>query len=156
MVGIARAFHAGLIATLATSTLMVLTMAFGLMPQMDIIATLADKMGSSQAAAWLVHFIVGTVLFGGTFAIAYDRMPGATSIGKGLTFAAAVWLLVMLLVMPAIGAGIFGWTLGFMVPVAMLVLHLVYGFVLGGTFAEAGQKYDLRIPETDPEMWWRR
>jgi hypothetical protein len=52
MAGIARAFHAGLIATLATSTLMVLKMAFGLMLQFDIVATLADKMGSSQAAAW--------------------------------------------------------------------------------------------------------
>jgi hypothetical protein len=156
MTGITRGFHAGLIATLAMSVFMVLKVAFGLIPQMDIISTLADVIGSSQVAAWLVHFIVGTVIFGGIFSIAYDRMPGATSIAKGVGFATILWLLMMLLVMPAIGAGLFGWHLGLMVPVATLVLHLVYGFVLGGIYAEAGQKYDVRIPETDPELWWRR
>jgi hypothetical protein len=156
MARITRGFHAGLIATLAMSLFMVMQMSFGLMPQVDIIRTLAEIMGSSQVAAWLVHFVVGTVLFGGTFAIAYGRVPGATSIGKGLSFATIVWLLMMLLVMPVMGAGFFGWTLGLIFPVATLALQLVYGFVLGGIFAEVRQTYDLRIPETDPELWWRR
>jgi hypothetical protein len=51
-----------------------------------------------------------------------------------MSFVSCVWLWVMLIIMPAVGAGIFGLELGLVTPTATLILHWIYGAVLGGVF----------------------
>ncbi len=51
-----------------------------------------------------------------------------------MLFATAAWLLMMVIVMPLAGAGLFGVHIGLIAPILTLVLHLVYGTVLGGFY----------------------
>ncbi len=46
---------------------------------------------------------------------------------------------MMLIPMPMAGAGLFGLKLGPMAPVMTLVLHLVWGAVLGAAYARLGR-----------------
>src|SRR6516164_4136093 len=64
---------------------------------------------------------------------------------NGILFRIGAWILMMVLVMPMAGAGLFGMALGIMVPIATLVLHLIYGAVLGGT-------YGLEHPDPLPQF----
>ena len=45
---------------------------------------------------------------------------------------------MMLIVMPAAGAGLFGLNMGMMAPVMTLMLHAIYGAVLGFVFSRLG------------------
>src|SRR5262249_44151595 len=53
---------------------------------------------------------------------------------RGATFATGAWLLMMIVLMPMAGAGLFGLHLGVRAPIATLVLHWIYGAVLGGIY----------------------
>ena len=53
---------------------------------------------------------------------------------RGTIFGVGAWLAMMIVMMPMAGAGLFGLGLGMMTPVATLVLHVVYGLVLGGIY----------------------
>jgi hypothetical protein len=44
------------------------------------------------------------------------------------------WLMMMVAVMPMAGAGMFGLNMGVMAPIATLMLHLIFGAVLGFTY----------------------
>lgn len=130
-----RAFIAGFTATVVLSALMVMKAAMGLMPQLNVIVMLANMIGFGGAAAgWLAHFLIGTVLWGTLYALLYRLLPGSGPVMKGLVFSVGAWLLMMIIVMPMAGAGFFGLTIGIMAPVMTLVLHLIWGAVLGFVF----------------------
>ena len=137
---------AGFVATVVLSALIMLFNAAGVLKQLDIVEHI-DKLGSIQrAAAWVDHFIVGALLWGPIFA-AFDA---TTKVGrprwqKGLIFGVIAWFLMMIIFMPVIGAGLFGWRLGLVEPVGMLGLHLVYGLAIGVTF----ELLDKRFPTKD-------
>jgi hypothetical protein len=62
------------------------------------------------------------------------KLPGSSPTIKGIVFGLLAWLLMMLIPLPMAGAGLFGMKPGMMAPVMTLVLHLVWGAVLGVTF----------------------
>ena len=125
-----RGVVAGLAGTAALSVLMVMKNMMGVMPQLDVIAMLGDMMRVPPAVAWMVHFMIGAV-WGLLFAGLYSRIPGGSAIVKGMTLLTGAWLLMMVMVMPMAGAGLFGMKLGMMAPVMTWVLHLVFGAVMG-------------------------
>jgi hypothetical protein len=84
---------------------------------------------------WMVHFLIGTVLWGGLYALLYDKIPTSSPVGKAVMFAVGAWLLMMIMAMPMAGAGLFGLKLGMMAPIMTLILHVIWGLVLGGIFA---------------------
>ncbi|MBN2631553.1 MAG: hypothetical protein JXR75_13565 [Rhodobacteraceae bacterium] len=127
-------FVAGFVATLVLSALMVAKGMMGLMPHLNVIAMLSAMMGGAMIVGWLIHFMIGTIAWGGAFAIIQDRLPGGSLTVKGIAFAIGAWLLMMILVMPMAGAGFFGMKMGIMAPVMTLVLHIVFGAVLGFVF----------------------
>jgi hypothetical protein len=47
--------------------------------------------------------------------------------------------MMMIVMMPMAGAGLFGTGLGMMTPVATLMLHIVFGVVLGGVYGLLGR-----------------
>jgi hypothetical protein len=134
-----RSMIAGFAATIVLSLLMLMKGMMGLMPELDVISMLGnmahDMMGLGGAGiAWLMHFMIGTVLWGILFALLYEKLPGGGAVAKGVSFGVLAWLLMMILPMPMAGAGLFGMNLGMMAPVMTLVLHIVFGAVLGLVF----------------------
>jgi hypothetical protein len=51
-----------------------------------------------------------------------------------LALAVLGWSLMMIVLMPMAGAGMFAMSLGVMAPMMTLVLHLIFGAVLGWTY----------------------
>ena len=126
---------AGFVATVVLSALMVMKSMMGLMPDLDVIAMLSKMMGGSPLAiGWLAHFMIGTIIWGGLFAWLDPHLPGNSHWLKGITFGIGAWLMMMIAVMPMAGAGLFGLNFGMMAPVMTLVLHVIFGAVLGGVY----------------------
>jgi len=127
--------RAGLVATAVLSMLMVMKSAMGLMPTLDLISMLSGLMGCGPVRGWIADFTIGAFILGGIFALLEPNLPGGKLWLKGVLFGVGAWLAMMLAVMPMAGAGFFGMNLGMVAPVMTLVLHVIYGAVLGGVYA---------------------
>jgi uncharacterized membrane protein YagU involved in acid resistance len=131
---IGRGIAAGFVATVVLSAMMLMKHSMGLMPELDPIEMLTSMAGaSSPAVGWIAHFVIGSIFWGVGFAIVSPYLPGPYWL-RGTIFAVGAWLMMMLVVMPMAGAGLFGLDLGMMAPVVTLVLHVVFGLVLGGIY----------------------
>lgn len=136
-----KALLAGLAATIVLSVLMAIKSALGLLPAVNAIELLTQLSSTylglpeSPVVGWLAHFVIGVVIWGLVFAHTYDTWPG-TPLMKGAVFSFMVWLLMMSMFLPMAGAGFFGVNLGPSAAVATLVLHLIFGLVLGGVFGQ--------------------
>ncbi len=128
---------AGLAATVVLSALMVMKGMMGVMPELDIAKMLAGMMGSpdSPMPGWAAHFLIGVVGYGLAIALLGYRMGGSPTV-SGIIIGMVGWLLMMVVLMPMAGAGLFAMSMGVMAPVMTLVLHLVFGAVLGWTFGK--------------------
>ena len=128
---------AGLAATIVLTVLMVAIAPFRApgVNAVELLRQLGATFGlpDSAVVGWVAHVAIGVVLWGLVFAGTYETWPGAPA-RKGAVFAVMIWLLMMSMFMPMVGAGFFGTNLGFVAPVATLVLLLIYGAVLGAAF----------------------
>tara|TARA_R100001369_G_scaffold38266_2_gene63853 strand:+ start:267 stop:701 length:435 start_codon:yes stop_codon:yes gene_type:complete len=131
---------AGFAATVVLSVMMIMKTAVGIMPELDVIHMIAGMLGASVFAGWVAHFVLGTVVWGGGFAVLNDAIPCQGQIAKGIAFGVAAWLLMMIAVMPMAGAGFFGLNMGIAAPVMTLMLHIVFGAVLGWVYMKQTQK----------------
>ena len=140
-----RAMIAGFVATVVLSALMLIKSMMGVMPELDLPTMLAgmahDMMGlpANPTIGWALHFMIGTVVWGIGFALLYKVLPGGGAVGNGIVFGALAWVLMMLIPMPIAGAGLFAMKMGMMAPVMTLVLHLIWGAVLGATYGALGR-----------------
>ncbi len=134
MTNLKNGFLAGFAATAVLSVMMVAKGMMGVMPELDVVAMLSMMMGAPLIVGWLAHFMIGTLAWGGGFAALYGVIPGGSAILKGIVFGVAAWLAMMIMVMPMAGAGLFGMNFGIMAPMMTLVLHIVFGAVLGGVY----------------------
>jgi hypothetical protein len=135
---IRRGIIAGFLATVVLSALMLMKKSMGVMPELDPIGMISAMAGAkSPVVGWIGHFAVGTIFWGIGFAIVSPYLPGSYGL-RGVIFAFGAWLMMMILMMPMAGAGMFGLGLGKMVPIAALVLHAIYGLVLGSIFGLVG------------------
>lgn len=125
---------AGFSATVVLSAMMAAKGMVGVMPELDVIAMLSAMMGAPALMGWVGHFMIGTLAWGIGFAVLYDIIPGGSAITKGVVFGIAAWLGMMIMVMPMAGAGLFGMAMGIMAPMMTLVLHAIFGAVLGLVF----------------------
>lgn len=80
---------AGFIATVVLSILMVLKGAMGIMPELNPVAMLSGMAHSMMGIpaqpiiGWMVHFMIGTVLWGILFALLFEKLPGQNALSKG-------------------------------------------------------------------------
>ncbi|MDI1342561.1 MAG: hypothetical protein PSV22_00475 [Pseudolabrys sp.] len=132
---ILKGMVAGFAATVVLSALMIMKTMIGVMPELDVIAMLSKMMGASLAVGWVAHFMIGTVVWGGMFAWLSPYLPGGSYWLKGVLFGIGAWLMMMIAVMPMAGAGLFGMAFGVMAPIMTLVLHIIFGAVLGVVYA---------------------
>jgi len=150
-VHIGKGIIAGFIATVVLSALMVMKMMMGMMPDLNAIKMLtgmahhAIATPATPLVGWLLHFMIGTLVWGYLFALLFEHLPSKSAAIKGVLFGTAAWLMMMVAVMPMAGAGFFGLHLGIGAPIATLMLHWVYGAVLGTAF---GKLVDFQVPAT--------
>jgi uncharacterized membrane protein YagU involved in acid resistance len=104
----------------------------GVMPGLDVVKMLAAMMGAGLAVGWAAHFMIG-IGYGIIFSWTENLLPGNATV-KGMILGTLAWLMMMVAVMPMAGAGMFGLNMGVMAPVATLILHLIFGAVLGFTY----------------------
>ena len=135
---------AGFIATVVLSAMMVIKGMMGVMPELNIAVMIGNMMGSSATVGWIVHFMIGTIAWGGGFALLYVLIPGDNAVVKGIGFGVAAWFGMMILVMPMAGAAVFGMNLGIMAPIMTLGLHVLFGAVLGGVYGLLLQRGTLK------------
>lgn len=131
---ITRGMVAGFVATIVLSAMMMGKAAMGVMPELDPVGMIANMMRVSMAMGWVIHFMIGTIIWGVAFAVLLKVLPGSQLWIKGAVFGVGAWLLMMVAVMPMAGAGLFGMQMGMMAPVMTLVMHLIYGAVLGAVY----------------------
>jgi uncharacterized membrane protein YagU involved in acid resistance len=116
---IGKGIVAGFVATFALSILL------------DPIALFAPPVWpASTAIGWVLHFFVGTVIWGVGFAVLHDYLRGP-SWQRGLAFALGAWLLVVGGAAASLWARVLSFELGAMMIVTTLIVHVLYGVVLG-------------------------
>jgi uncharacterized membrane protein YagU involved in acid resistance len=138
MTDVLKGILAGVIATAAVSALLLLDELLGLLPQLDMIQLLLLFLGAphEHTLGWVLHFVIGSVVGGALFAVLASRLEADNSTKRGILFGLLFWLVMMLVLMPAAGAGLFGFRLSVLTPVVTLVMHVVYGAVLGWTYGK--------------------
>lgn len=142
---------AGFVATLALTALLMLKSTMDLAPHLNIIRLLTQLGSIGTVAAWMDHFIVGTLVWGllfGAFDAVYEK--GAYWL-KGIIFGVFAWLMMMVLFMPMAKAGFFGSKIGIEAPLVTLLYHLVYGVVLGVTYGLLTVRAPLKTPAVSPQ-----
>lgn len=128
-----RGLLAGLAATIVLSGIMLMKQAMGVMPHLNAIAMISHMLGAPLAVGWIMHFMIGTVFWGLLYAWLNPLLAGPQWL-RGAEFATGAWLVMMIMLMPMAGAGAFGLKMGMMAPVATLMLHWIYGIVLGWVY----------------------
>ena len=134
-----KGMTAGLIATIALSVLMATKAMVGVMPALDLPAMIARMVGmdGKPVVGWVAHFMIGIVLYGVAIALLDERLPGKSTVVHGIFIGGVGWLVMMVVLMPMAGVGLFGMQLGLMAPMMTLVLHLIFGAVLGWYYGRA-------------------
>lgn len=127
----------GFAATCMASVIMLMNNAIGKIPDLHIPQTLSVMLGEPDhiMVGGITFFITGTFLFGIIYPLIARRLPVRSNLIKGLLFGLAIWLAMMLLVMPLAGAGFFAINSGAIAPAAVLLLTLVYAMVLAAVYA---------------------
>lgn len=134
MTNIKAGLVAGFSATVVLSAMMIAKSMMGIMPELDVIHMLSAMMGAPAVMGWVGHFMIGTLAWGGGFALLYSMIPASGAVMKGILFGIAAWLGMMIMIMPMAGAGLFGMAFGIMAPMMTLVLHIIFGAVLGAVY----------------------
>jgi uncharacterized membrane protein YagU involved in acid resistance len=120
----------GLAGTVVMTGLMLVAPAMGL-PPMNVGAMLGSVMGGSLVLGWMAHVVIGILLALGYAALFAPRLPGP-GVVRGGVFSVVPWLMAQLVVMPMMGAGLFGGSAAG--AIGSLMGHILYGMVLGAIY----------------------
>ena len=136
MTSIRMGFLSGLLGTYVAGSMLLVNNAFHSFPDVRVAKTLAEVLGSPghTLVGVAAILIAGIFVFGALFAVLAPRLPMRMYLAKSLAFAAASWVLMMVLFMPLAGAGFFGLERSPVVPAVTLVLNLAYWLVLGMSY----------------------
>jgi uncharacterized membrane protein YagU involved in acid resistance len=147
MATIGKGMVAGFVATLVLSAIILLidrvtTPEFNPARVLTITATGA----ATPLLGWIVHFFIGTVAWGIIFSFLDENLPGPHW-ARGIIFGSGIWLLITIFMVPLVrivpliptivtpvGGNVFGGARNLFLSIEMLILHWVYGAVLGGVY----------------------
>lgn len=123
----------GVVATAAMSAAMLAGMAAGVSPMPKPIpaALVGNTLGPLPKAALMPLAALAHVGYGAAAGAALAAIMRPVTITKALAFGAALWALMGLLWLPYLAWGPFGSSITMKIAAATLLLHLVYGAVLG-------------------------
>lgn len=130
---VARIVVAGLLGALSMAVASYIFNAIGI-PMVDfgrLIATKLLRYHSHRTRLGLVLHLVNGVVLALVYAIAV--FPNVTGMYwlAGLLYGAALWLVMMVIVLPLLGDGFFGWRVSRTMIPSALAVHLLYGLILG-------------------------
>jgi len=130
-----RGLEAGFIATVFLVGFLFVQHALGIVPEFNLINLLMASAGAQDrpALGWGLMFMIGTVLWGLGYATVSRRMRGPHWL-RGMAFGVGTWFVMMFAFLPTAGLPAFAQGMGFGIPVFALVMHLVYGAVLGASY----------------------
>ncbi|ANY85007.1 hypothetical protein BB934_43095 (plasmid) [Microvirga ossetica] len=127
MINIGKGIIAGLVAAAVVSATVFLGSLIGVLPAPDPVRVASGIMLSPPGLGWVVHFAVGTFLWGPVFAVVSPVLPSPFWF-KGVTFGMLAWLLMLFVTWAAD-------------PIALpqpslepVLLHLLFGAVLGSLY----------------------
>src|ERR687890_835542 len=126
MINIGKGIIAGVLASAAASGAIFLGSLAGALPTADPVRALSGVTLSPSGLSWVMHFAVGTFLWGPLLAVLSPILPSPFWF-KGVVFGALAWLLMLLVTWAADPAS---------PPQANLepiLLHVVFGGILGWT-----------------------
>ena len=89
-----------------------------------------DIFPASPPIGWVLHFFVGTVVWGIGFSVLHDHLRGPAW-QRGLVFALGAWIVVISGAAVLILAGVIAIELSPVMIVATLIVHVLYGVALG-------------------------
>lgn len=141
---IVKGLIAGFVATVVLTILMMMKKTLGVMPELDPVHMLSEMAAQNMGMepnimiGWIMHFMIGSVAWGGTFIVLNNVLPGTSQIAKGISLGIVAWFMMMIGPMPMSGAGLFGLNMGILAPVMTFMLHIVFGVVLGAVFIRLG------------------
>src|SRR5918998_1550976 len=127
MINIGKGIIAGLIASAAVAGAVFLAPLAGIVQGTDPVQAASGIMLSPPGLGWVVHFAVGTFLWGPLLAVLSPVLPSPFWF-KGVVFGALAWLLMILVTWAADPAS---------PPQANLepiLLHVLFGGILGWTY----------------------
>ncbi len=78
--------------------------------------------------------MIGIVGYALAMALLDRHLPGDSRVTHGVALGIAGWLIMMVVLMLMARAGMFAMNRGLMAPMMTLVLHLIFGAVLGWTY----------------------
>ncbi len=131
---------AGFAASAVIGILIIIKARLGILPELNPIAEIVAIVDHYTGllfppdTGWAGHFLIGTFGWGILYTWIRKSLPGPAVV-KGMFFGVLAWLAMMLVFMPLAGHGFFGLAIGWRAPVATLILHLVFGAVLGSVYA---------------------
>jgi len=129
-VNIKSVLISGFLATVAMTLLMMVAPKMG-MPKMDVAEMLSMFMHAPTLVGWVAHFMIGFVLAGG-YAFVFATRGQLKGWQKGALYGLIPWLMAQLIVMPMMGAPLFGGAV--LIAMGSLMGHLLYGGVLGAIY----------------------
>lgn len=94
----------------------------------------------NMVVGWIAHLVAGTLILGPAFGALCPRLPTYSQESKGILFAVGAWILMSLTISPMSGLGLFAAEGGFGTIAWMLVIHVVFGIVLGAVYRTLVQR----------------
>ena len=124
MINIGKGVIAGLVASAAVIGAIYLGSLTGIVPTADPVRALSGVMLSPPGLGWVMHFAVGTFLWGPLLAVLSPILPSPFWF-KGVVFGVLAWLLMLLVTWASDPTSPPQASLG------PILLHLFFGAVLG-------------------------
>ena len=127
---------AGLIATATVSVIEAINLFLLklVVPFPEVIARMVGLPGNILAG-WALHFVIGALIMGPAFAWLYPKLPTNTPITRGILFAVACWLGLLVFISMSGNLAILAGSKGFDIFAFMLFTHMIFGGVMGSVFA---------------------
>ena len=118
---IGKGIVAGFVATFVLSVLL------------DPLSLVVSAVWPAPVVGWLIHFFIGTLIWGVAFAVLHDRLPGADWL-RGLIFALGAWLVALCAAVALKSARVVAIDITASLLAATLAIHAIYGVVLGAVY----------------------
>ena len=127
-------FKAGLWATGGMTIIMLIGTLTGVapMPKPIPIALARLVIGPVAFPVLVVSGLIAHFVYGGVAGGVFTRWSPSVRVWSALVWGAILWLGMQVIFLPLLGWGIFGVKINPRIAVATLILHLIYGSILGG------------------------
>ncbi|MGH3570625.1 MAG: hypothetical protein ACRDS0_37940 [Pseudonocardiaceae bacterium] len=101
------------------------------MPMPIPVALVAHTLGALPMPGLLALGLIAHLAYGAAGGLALAALTRRVNVGVGLAYGGLLWLLMGLVWLPFLGWGLFGTSITPAIAAATLLLHLIYGGVLG-------------------------